>query len=366
MYTKDMARLTNFRIWDYLSTLGMKCVVADVPMSLPTFDTLADVRSVCHTGISESFWRGGNYEALPKEKQGIAIETLDKLPKSFDTGYSREINVQDRMTVDMKRREYARIVEEEEADVFFFGFHELDPASHLFGLDSGPTQDIINEMNVLLEVFMDYPVLIVSDHGFETFPKRLNVDAFLTGRGLFFYDEDGADFSKSKAYPVDCNVHEVSTQEWGIYINTKDKAQGFVTDSEAQDIMTELITQLNDIDGITALPKWLYYDAKAEFYHEGPDILLKSEDNSVFIRSTFTSSNIIDPFGRGTHSIKAILAANFKSDIQKVGSLEEVYTFICQILEVKDEKLEGTILADTDKETDKAVSDRLKELGYLE
>jgi len=285
-------------------------------MSLPLFDSKADVGATCHTEFSEVHWRGWGIEALPENKRGKVVRRGD-VPDRKDPSYDFAIHSDDLRTVQHKRKAYRELIEDTDADVVFLGFHEVDPTSHMFSLDHPNTQLILDELNGLIAELLDYPIVIISDHGFETYDRKLNLDIFLKCRDLFHFTEEGVAFETSAAYPVDCGMNEVTVQDWGIYINTKDKAQGFLSEEEKIDIMTELIVQLNDVDDLVAQPKWLYYDPKGEFYDRAPDIVLSSPSCRTFITSMFNSEDAIQPFWRATHSMKSVFAHNFKSEDAK-------------------------------------------------
>lgn len=367
LFTDDMLALNKWRIWDYLSKVGLKCIVRDVPMSLPLFDSEADVAATCHTELPEVHWRGWGIEALSEDKRGKVVKTK-KVPGRKDPDFDFRIHSNDLQTVKIKKETYIKLAKETDADVLFLGFHEVDPTSHMFGTDHEALQIIIDELNEFLEALSDYPIMIISDHGFETYTRQLNLENFLRCRDLFHFDGKGPIFKTSRAYPVDCGMDGVSTQDWGIYLNTKDKAEGFLSEQEKIDLMTELIVQLNSVDDLVAQPKWEYYDIEGEFYERAPDIVLSSPMCRTFITSTFKSDDVIESFGESTHSMKSVLVTNFKNaEIDSITSLEDVYGAICSFVKVEDEKIIGDLKFPEDFQSDdEAVIERLKKLGYFE
>jgi len=361
LYVKQMERFKNYRIWDYLTTKGMTCVVRDVPLSLPIFDSGADVGSSCHSKLPERFWRGYGIPSLPEDRRGETIpETVMKNGKrrSFSSVYRK---------VDLYP-EFLKAAND--IDVLFLGFHEVDPCAHLRGIDSEDMAEILTSISLVIEQFKDHPILIVSDHGFETYRIRLNLENFLMGRKFFYMNGGGPDFKKSKAYPVDCGgKKKVSTQEFGIYINTTEKKEGFVGEEEATAITSELIAQLGKFPDVTAIPKWMYYDPSGEHYECVPDIVVTSNNCKTFIQCPFENQEVLQQWGGRAHSRRAIFATNFPYDTSdNVRSIEEVYRFICDRVGVEEDYLVGEVMLDggkLGKKEEEAIKDRLKELGYI-
>jgi len=361
LYVNQMKEFKHYRIWDYLATEGMKCVVRDVPLSLPIFNSGANVGSSCHSKLPERFWRGYGIPSLPEDRRGETIpETVMR------NGVRRDFS-----SVYKKAELYPEFLSEaDEIDVLFLGFHETDPCAHLRGIDSEDMTEILTSISSVVEKFKDHPILIVSDHGFETYRLRLNLENFLKARQLFVMNGGGPDFKKSIAYPVDCGgKKKVSTQEFGIYINTKEKKHGFVQEAEAAAITTELIIQLGKLPDITAIPKWKYYDPAGEYYECVPDILVTSNNCRTFIQCPFENQEVLQQWGGRAHSRRAIFATNFSYDTSNnVKSIEEVYRFICDRVGVEEKHLTGEVVLNggqLGKKEEEAIKERLKELGYI-
>jgi len=359
LYLDDMTSFPHFRIWDYLSANGLRCVVRDIPLSLPIHrESNADVGVEIFADPSEGFWRGYGRRSLPSDKRGHKV--AENKQHSFSTVYEKVKTY----------KEY--LSKAEEIDVLFLGFNEIDPSCHLKGIQSKDTQEILLAISELIEAFADYPVLIVSDHGFETFTLRLHVDNFLMGRGLFVKKNGKGDFEKSIAYPVDCGKHRVTTQEFGIYLNTEEKESGFLSSERAVEIQSELIAQLSKIPGVQAIPKWQYYDPSRLFYDSLPEILLTSDNcQTFFICLHENEHEVLEAWGGTSHSRRAVFATNFEYERSRnVAQIDEVYRFICEQMGIEVDFMTGTpLIANISKEDqEKAevmVVERLKLLGYI-
>lgn len=372
VYLRDMKTLRNWRIWDYLADRGLNCVVRDIPVCLPLFrGSKADVGATWQTTYSEAFFRGWNIKALPEDKRGEKLEIGGERAAELGKKRKQKITKENILTVALKHEKYAEFLEQkDDIDVLFLGYHEVDPACHMHGIGHKIVGDLLAMISETVDMFADFPTIIVSDHGMETYPKRLNLENFLRTRDFFFYnDKKRPIFKKSKAYPVDCGDHRVTTQDFGVYLNTEDKAEGFLTYEQGQNVAGSIIRQLNNIDNVQAIPKSQYYDLNGKYYEYAPDILVYSENHRMFIQSPYDNFQVVQPFGRNCHSLDAVFALNFTPKGGAVDNIEHVYDFICRQVGVPTEYMEGPVdlpEVPDDPNEEAEVLQRLKDLGYIE
>ena len=120
------------------------------------------------------------------------------------------------------------------------------------------------------------PFMIVSAFGATKYRTAMNVDKFLGHKG--FMSLNGSDlikYEETTAYPANYRGKKPRLT-FGININTKERANGFVEGNTGMEIQGNLMMQLNRVDGITALPGHQVYDYNGEFFPDMPDIVLKS------------------------------------------------------------------------------------------
>lgn len=347
-FVRDMPKFDKFRIWDFLSTKGKKCIVRDIPMSLPQFDTNADVGCSIYGEGAEAQWRGWEVKCVPEESRGRKVRQAKKDPHEF---------------VAERRKEHLKLLEQDDCDVLFLGFNILDPVCHRFGNGNDYVQAVIMEMSEVVEAAKDYPMILFSDHGFETYERRFHLENFLSRHGFFEFGEDGPHFTNTIAYPVDCCKQKVTSQDFGIYMNTKDKSLGIVSDDTQDNYKVELVVLLSQVQDLEAYLGEAYYNPAGEFFSETPDILVSSNNNRTFVLSSYSDDRILEPWSGSTHSIKAVFTTNI--DGFEVGSLEDIYGAISNHLGITPEYLTGNNVVSGKSVNMANVTKKLKDLGYF-
>ncbi len=239
----------------YASPVNIDPSAPTSPISLPDDDAIADIADAIG----------------PFYTQGLAEETkaLQEMVLS-DSEFIDQCNV---VTEErMRMLDYA--LDRFEDGLLFFYFSTVDLRCHMMWrhIESGhPARDedlarqhqfAIRDAYLKMDealgeirerVGHDTPIMVMSDHGFAPFTRKLNINKFLRDEGYLTLDQTGQemfdaagdalpgtiigiDWSKTKAYAVGFN---------GIYINQKGREpDGIVDESATQALLEELRTKL--------------------------------------------------------------------------------------------------------------------------
>lgn len=160
--------------------------------------------------------------------------------------------------------ERKRILEEGlkefKSGLFFFYFETLDTVQHMFWRYTDPQSPLYEKDSPYSQVILDYykkidaiigealknvssdtTVLVISDHGFNSFRKSVNLNHWLMENGYLYLKKnvteskgflDDIDWSKTKAYSIGFG---------GIYLNKKGReSEGILTEEEAQSLKLEI------------------------------------------------------------------------------------------------------------------------------
>jgi predicted AlkP superfamily phosphohydrolase/phosphomutase len=146
--------------------------------------------------------------------------------------------------------------------------------------------DMYRKMDTLVGETLEYEdkdtaLFVLSDHGFKTFQRGINLNAWLRDNGYLTVNEgykedeylDGVDWSKTRAYAIGLG---------GIYINLKGRErQGIVERAEYEALKTEIIEgleKLTDSGRTGERAIGTVYDVpvhfKGPFRKDGPDLLV--------------------------------------------------------------------------------------------
>ncbi len=144
--------------------------------------------------------------------------------------------------------------------LFFFYFDTLDAIQHMFWRYTDPASPLYEKNNAYSNVIENYykkidaivgevlknidpntTVLVISDHGFNSFRESVHLNRWLLENGYLFLNEDqtetkefleGINWNKTKAYAIGFG---------GIYLNKIGReAQGIVTEQEAQNLKLKI------------------------------------------------------------------------------------------------------------------------------
>lgn len=126
----------------------------------------------------------------------------------------------------------------------------------------------------------DTAVFVISDHGFKTFQRGVNLNSWLRDNGYLVMEEgyaggeylSGVSWKETRAFAIGLG---------GIYINVKGRERNGIVDPAERDALkkeiTEKLLQLNDtktgqqaIGGVTDTR----YDFKGPYRNDGPDLLV--------------------------------------------------------------------------------------------
>lgn len=169
-------------------------------------------------------------------------------------------------------------------------FDAADRVQHMFwngseSSDHGIIDETYRKLDATVGKIMakldeDTPLFVMSDHGFSSFKRGVNLNAWLKEQGLLFVTGPGrhepdlstVDWSRTKAYSFGLS---------GVYLNLQGReARGIVTGDEARSLKTQIADKLRKVvdplDG--RRPVRAVYDA-AELYtgpyaDAGPDLVV--------------------------------------------------------------------------------------------
>jgi len=363
LYMRDMPRFNKYRIWDYLSQRGLKCRVFDMPLSLPTFDSGAEVIIPCQIEPLQAFVYGSITIPMRGELPGISLQKLKR--KMGFKNYKKYGKLADSMMkIDYKARIISPPTMEDDVDVLFIGFPELDRAAHHFGIDHEYTIELLRRISRTIERFSAFSTIIFSDHGYESYTRILNINRFLENNQFCILEDGRVDASRSAAYPTSFRFPRRSgTQEYGIFVNSRRRG-GIVRENNVERLKTRIIEELIKIPDVAAYSNEVYYDVEGEYFDEAPDVVFESQNAGTYFVSSAKNPEEMRDTTNAFHSKKAVFGVNFPTDFT-VTSLEEIYGFICKYLDVE----HGHIVKDSnfvfaDYDETKVIS-RLKDLGYL-
>jgi predicted AlkP superfamily phosphohydrolase/phosphomutase len=145
--------------------------------------------------------------------------------------------------------------------------------------------DMYREMDKLLAETLEYidkdtALFVISDHGFKTFKRGLNINSWLRDEGYLALKEgeDGSgeyltdvDWSKTRAYAIGLG---------GIYVNVKGRErQGIVDKGDYAELKKEIVEkmlQVTDSNGAHAATGMTdcAADMKGPYRHDGPDLMV--------------------------------------------------------------------------------------------
>ncbi len=175
-------------------------------------------------------------------------------------------------------------------------------------------------------------VAVISDHGFQTFRRGINLNAWLKEHGYLHLKEgrtesgdwfDGVDWSRTRAYALGLG---------GIFLNIKGReGQGIVPESEAaalaDEIAEKLATLVDPDNGESAIRKcYPSHETKGPYADQSPDVIVGYRvgwriswegargvvDDTVFVDNTkaWSGDHCIDP-----DLVPGVLIANRELDL---------------------------------------------------
>jgi len=219
-----------------------------------------------------SVWTGAD-PAVHGKVPGIKGK-FPKLPDVFDAIAKQGLSLGEYEEIDLTKP----------ADDVDIGIFRIESIADFIMKDE---LDNARDMLIKLDRFIDKmpcPFMIISAYGATKYRTALNVDKFLGLKG--FMSLNGSDlikYEETTAYPANYRGKKPRLT-FGININTKERANGFVEGNTRMEIQGNLMLQLNRVDGITALPGHQVYDFNGEFFSDLPDIVLKSPAGFTYYR----------------------------------------------------------------------------------
>ena len=229
------------------------------PFNFDPFDESAPV-SMPKGFAAEVAEETGRYytQGLPEEYAGLKtkILTRDEFLQQADLVYQE------------RRRLLDFTLDRYDSGMLFFYFGSTDMVGHMFWGIATPDhpaitpeerkkysdvmariyRDADKALGVVMERCPDATILVVSDHGFDTFTRGFNLNTWLLENGYLkripglekYYDVPlNIDFSASKAYGLGIN---------GLYVNLKGREKNGVVDpAEKQALLNEITAGLLEV-----------------------------------------------------------------------------------------------------------------------
>lgn len=210
-----------------------------------------------------------------------------------------------RLLVDERFAQYRAALRQFDRGLLFFYFGHTDQLAHMFWRDRDPghpgrveeqavkyhrvIEDTYIEMDGLLAETLatlgdDVPIVVMSDHGFNSFRRGFNLNTWLLNEGYLVLKPDGrrrvpdgVDWSRTKAYALGIN---------SLFVNLQGReAEGIVAPGDAYHALLDEIDaklrQVRDVDG--AAPVVTTY--VTESFYPGsdmtvaPDLLIGYNEN---------------------------------------------------------------------------------------
>jgi len=220
-----------------------------------------------------SVWTGAD-PAVHGKVPGIK-GTFPKLPDVFSMLEQWELTIGEYEEVDLSKEP------DTEVDIGIYRIESI--ANRILKDDLEFATDMLAKLSNFIDK-LDCPFMIISAFGATKYNTVLNVDNFLSARGLMALDDRGVvKYEESIAYPANYKGKKprIST---GININWRERVNGFVESQPGLDIQGNLLAQLNKVNGITAVSGQQVYDFNGAFFPDMPDVVLKSPAGQTYFR----------------------------------------------------------------------------------
>ncbi len=210
------------------------------------------------------------------------------------------------------------------------GIYKLDSvATSIVAGDLAKAQESLNLAMETIDACKDIPYLIVSAFGTAKYFTSLNVDKLLIARGLIkLSSRGGIEYQQTHAYPANYEGRKPRSTH-GIYLNSVNRASGFMAERHVMNVQGQLMIQLNQTHGIEARPAHTYYDIGGEYFPDMPDIILSSPSNQTYFRSVGAAEfGIISPYYDYGVSTVGLIASNDESLIDGVQTVMDVKNIV--------------------------------------
>lgn len=241
-----------------------------------------------------------------------------KLPDVFSMLEQWKLSVGEYEEIDLKDKA------DSDVDIGIYRIESV--ANHILKDDLDSACDILDRLNSFIDR-LQCPFMIISAFGATKYQTVLNVDKFLCAKE--FMNMNGMDtirYEESIAYPANYKGKKPRLT-FGININWQERPNGFVETRSGMDIQGNLLAQLNKTDGITALSAQQVYDFDGEFFHDLPDVVLRSPTGKTYFRCAGETD-------------KAVFSAYQKYDLCEMGMIaspdQEVVAQTDTVMKVKD------------------------------
>lgn len=308
----NYANIGTPAIWEYLSTVGERSVVLNVPLTHP----VSEIDGVVVPGFLSPEDASGHPDGIIDELRSELENGYEIYPENFFGGQHNSIDDVDRFLTHMDTKiSAAKYLLSERSWEFAFVqiqltdtvFHVSDDDSHFRSIYE-KSDELVGELTSL--VSDDTNVVVCSDHGMSSPAKEIvHVNQMLFERGLCVATDDGAPSPSmwteiddiqgetSSSESEDGPSTEQTTVDWrrskafcrapsefGVRINLEGReSDGVVKRDEYEDVRDEIIAALdgvtdddgNDVFELVARREEVY---DGESVEQAPDVVFMTTD----------------------------------------------------------------------------------------
>ncbi len=219
------------------------------------------------------------HPALPISQPASYAMYLAKVLGSFATlGLAEDTSALNEGAIDAEAfLKQAALIQQEREKMFFSAldhsregvvacvFDGSDRVQHMFYHDAPVIENLYRDMDRLVgdtarQVDAETAFFVLSDHGFTSFRRGINLNTWLKQHGYLATNEDEIDWTRTRAYTFGLS---------GLYLNLKGReAHGTVDPTDAPALKSELINNLTNLRDAESSAIHKVYDAQA--IYQGP------------------------------------------------------------------------------------------------
>jgi len=320
---------------------SVKSIIVNVPSTFP-------VKPINGIHIS-------GFVSLDLERSVYPASLIPKLHKfkyQIDVDSSKAHKSIDMFLIDLDKTLKARIAtyrylwEKEDWDTFMLVFTGTDRLSH-FLWDAYENEnhsyrtaflDHFRQIDEVIgetanQISEDDFLLLLSDHGFETMEKEVNVNFVLRENGFFKLKPD----AKRGYADIDSNTRAFALEPSRIYVNMKDKyPHGTVRESEYNSIIEDIISIFKQLEfnGRKSIKKTYRKEEiyTGKYLDQAPDIILISHKGLNLKTSIRANTLYEESIFKGKHTQDdAFLLMNKRSEEDRIPDNPTVFD-VCDII----------------------------------
>ncbi|MHA1437709.1 MAG: alkaline phosphatase family protein [Promethearchaeota archaeon] len=353
-YIPNSTSIKCENILEILSKFNKRIVSIGVPMTFPP----KEINGVCVSGFLTPNLEKGVY---PK----IYLETLNEEGYLIDVNPMKARESLDYFTKELtkafesRKRTMLRLLKEDIWDFFITHFIDTDRINHFMWnfQFNGDTEfkdfffdfykKVDDMLGEVMQIISDDTILIVlSDHGFCTSKKNIEINYWLQKHGyLKLKTKNPRSFQD-----IDLSSKAFSLTPGRIYIHTKNWAKGMVTDEECKKIISEIKDNLEkEVDPENNNPIFKQIYTKNDYYNGkftemAPEIIILPQNGYDLKAKLNAKSFINSPEIQGMHTFEdAMIIFNKKFKLKEDICIIDILPTILNLLGISYNKpLDGS------------------------